>query len=345
MTKLKIAVFGAGLAAAPPFKSLHELDDILEVDWIVLRTTKRFDECKQEFPHAKITTKIEDVVNDGRVDLGLVLTPPNTHLEIAQILASANIHVLLEKPLEVNYIRSEKIVRLFQEKNLELGLMLQHRFRPAAIELKKIIHSKKIGDVLSGHVSVRWWRDNHYYSEPGRGTYDRDGGGVLITQAIHTIDLLIYVLGSPKSVYAQNKTTAVHKIEAEDLSCAIIEFENNVLVSLNATTAAPPGHPESIEISGTQGSISLKGGELTIKNIDGREDKIGINQPYGAGKNPMDFNHGSHKSLIEDFINSIIKKTKPVASGKSALVTHQLIFAMTESAINNKKILLQESPI
>jgi UDP-N-acetyl-2-amino-2-deoxyglucuronate dehydrogenase len=345
MKKIKIAVLGAGLAAAPHFKSLHELKDIVEVDWIVLRTTKRFDECRREFPHAKITTRIEDVVNDGSVDFALVLTPPNTHLEIAQILADANIHVLLEKPLEVNYLRSEKIVQIFQQKNMGLGLILQHRFRPATIELKKIINSKKIGDVLSGHVSVRWWRDNHYYSEPGRGTYDRDGGGVLITQAIHTIDLLIHVLGSPKSVYAQNKTTSVHKIEAEDLSCAIIEFENNVLVSLNATTAAPPGHPESIEISGTQGSITLKGGELTIKNIDGGEEKIGINQPYGAGKNPMDFNHGSHKLLIEDFINSIMNKTKPVACGNSTLATHQLIFAMTESAIHDKKIILSESII
>ena len=188
--RLRLAVIGAGLGSGPHFKSLQDLASEAEVVWVHARDATRL--AATPVPQgAQKTTRLEDILDDASVQAVLVLTPPNTHLALVQRLAQAGKHVLVEKPLEINLARAQALVQVCETHGVRLAVMLQHRLRPAAMRLRALLNAGELGQLVSASASVRWWRPQSYYDEPGRGTLARDGGGVLITQAIHTLDLLL----------------------------------------------------------------------------------------------------------------------------------------------------------
>ena len=178
----------------------------------------------------------------------LILTPPNTHLELVERCAAAGKHILLEKPLEITYARAETLVK--RAAKVTLGVVLQHRFRPAAEKLHELLAAGKLGTLISASASIPNWRPQSYYDQPGRGTRARDGGGVLLTQGIHTLDLLTWFAGEAAEVKSYWTTTPVHRMETEDLACAALRFRNGALGVVHATTTAYPGYPERIELIG-----------------------------------------------------------------------------------------------
>jgi predicted dehydrogenase len=224
-----------------------------------------------------------------------------------------------------------------------LGVVLQHRLRPATQRLKAMLETHALGRLTRAAVDVRWWRPQSYYDTPGRGTLARDGGGVLMTQAIHTLDLFLYCAGPVVEVAANATTSVVHRMECEDVVVAIARTWDDALVSLHATTAAYPGFAESIELSGTLGTARLSGGELFLQWHDGREERFGEPVALGSGANPMAFSHAAHKALIEDFVIAVQNGTTPAASGRSALAVHQLIDALMTSSASRGFVSLQPS--
>lgn len=330
--KIKAALVGVGLASAPHLKSLCELSELCQVKWVAARSEKRLDSVRKMLPDARFTTDLDQVLADPELDCVLLLTPPNTHLELGAKFAAAGKHVLVEKPLDISLPRSIELVEVCKANKVKLAVMLQHRCRESVVHLKSLIDQQELGELLSCAVTVRWWRDNTYYAEPGRGSYARDGGGVLMTQAIHTLDLLLFLVGQPSEIFSYMTTTKAHRIEAEDLATATLRFENKMLGTVHVTTAAPPGFPETIEISGIKGSVVLRAGELMVSHVDGREKVFGQSQSYGAGKDPMAFDHLSHKKVIEGFFKSILENTDNFVSGESALAVHRLISRMNDSA-------------
>ena len=190
------------------------------------------------------------ILNDKSVGAVMVLTPPNTHLEIVRQCAAAGKHVLLEKPLEVSTARAVELVDACRRAGVTLGIVLQHRFRPAGMKLASMVQNGEIGTIVGCSTVIRVWRPQKYYDEPGRGTKARDGGGVLVTQGIHTLDLMLSLAGPIAEVRGFSTTTAVHRMETEDMACAAVRYANGAYGTIDATTAAYPGFPERIEIIG-----------------------------------------------------------------------------------------------
>ena len=329
--RLGVAVIGAGLGSAPHFSSLADLSDQAQVLWVCTRNSARLTQVPLP-AGAQKTTCLDDVLHDPRVRAVLVLTPPNTHLDIVQQLAMAGKHVLVEKPLDISLLRATALVQVCEAHGVRLAVMLQHRLREAAVALHTLLAAGELGQIVSATAAVRWWRAQSYYDEPGRGTLARDGGGVLMTQAIHTLDLLIHLIGVPMCVTGLATTSPAHQLECEDTAAALLHYASGAVAVLQATTAAYPGFPERIELNGTRGSATLEAGELHVHYTDGRACVAGARQAMGAGANPMAFDHGAHRAVLQDFIRAVQTGQDPTVGGRSALAVQAVIEAVMQSA-------------
>jgi predicted dehydrogenase len=326
-----MAVLGAGLGSAPHFQSLQDLAGEAELVYVYGRSAERLAGVKIP-AGAKKTTRLEDILEDAGVQAVLVLTPPGTHLDLVQRAARAGKHVLVEKPLEIDLNRANALVEACEEAGVILAVMLQHRLREAAVALRALIAAGELGQLVSASAAVRWWRPQSYYDEPGRGTLARDGGGVLITQAIHTLDLLLSFTGMPARVTGIAGTSPVHRMEGEDTAAALLHYDSGAVAAVQATTAAYPGFPERIELNFTRGTATLEGGEMRAAFQDGRTVGAGMQQGSGGGADPMAFDHAAHRTVLQDFIRAVQNGSAPAVTGRSALDVQQVIEAVMASS-------------
>ncbi|MHA6686237.1 Gfo/Idh/MocA family protein [Mesorhizobium sp. A556] len=324
MSRLRVAMIGLGPAALPHAKSLVDLADIIELKWAASRSQATADAFAGQFPFP-VTTDIAAAIADPEVQAVLVLTPANAHLAVAEAALAAGKHVLVEKPLETTLARAENLVALGRKTGLLLGVVLQHRFRPASLRLREILAAGAIGTVEAASLRVPWWRPQAYYDAAGRGSFARDGGGVLLSQAIHVIDLFRSLLGEVDVLASQVRTTSLHKMEAEDHVTALMRLDNGAPASLLATTAAYPGSPETMEIIGSLGTATLTGGALHVAWLDGREERVEAEGKTGSGAAIMDFPHDAHRALIADFADAVAQGRDPAVTGEEALATQRLI--------------------
>lgn len=322
--KIGIAIVGLGTASGPHARSLVELEDEADVRWAMSPSKARTDAFARAFPFPT-ANDLDVVLADRAVEAVVVLTPPGTHGEIAGRCFAAGKHVLVEKPLELTATRGEALVAAARASGKRLGVVLQHRFRPGSLRLKEILESGRLGAIEAASMTVPWWRPQSYYDEPGRGTMARDGGGVLLTQAIHTLDLFRSLVGSVEVVAADVRTTGLHRMEAEDLACALIRLGNGAPGTITATTAFMPGYPERIEIVGRDGSASLVGGRLRVDYADGSTEAVQAEGETGSGANVMNFPIDAHRALIRDFLDACRENRDPAVTGEEALATQVLI--------------------
>jgi predicted dehydrogenase len=265
-------------------------------------------------------------------DLVLVLTPPGAHLDGVQAAVAAKRHVLVEKPLELTLARAERLVQAAQEAGVTLGVVFQHRFRPASLRLKQAIASGELGELLSCSASIRWWRDAAYFRQPGRGMRARDGGGVLLTQAIHTLDLLLHLAGPVAQLAAFARTSPLRAIDTEDIASIALRFANGALGVVDATTVAEPGFPERVEIAGTGGSAVLAAERLEL-HVKGRPvEVLDRGAAGGGGADPMAFDHGPHRAMLAEMLDAIEAGRAPMNAGASGLAVQRLIEAALRSA-------------
>lgn len=332
MPKIRLGIVGLGMAVAPHAKSLHDLAERVEVAGAFSPSVARRDAFRLDtgFP---VSASLEAIMDDPSISAVMLLTPPNTHLDLVRRAARAGKHILLEKPLEISIERSRTLVEEAEEAKVTLAIVLQHRFRPVSLALADVMHAGRLGTLVSASAKLSNWRPQSYYDQPGRGTKERDGGGVLLTQGIHTLDLLLSLVGLPAEVMAYCATSKIHKMETEDLAMGALRFANGAIGTISATTCAYPGFPDSIELIGTEGTARLDGGHLTVALQDGTRmalddaDKVG-----GAGADPMAFSHQHHRAVLQDFLDAIEKNRAPRISGREALKAHRLIEAILESA-------------
>jgi UDP-N-acetyl-2-amino-2-deoxyglucuronate dehydrogenase len=329
--RLKIAAIGAGLGSAPHFRSLIDLADDVELAWVLGRSLERLSAVNLP-SGARATTRAEDVFDDPGVAAVLILTPPDTHLHFTRLAARARKHVLVEKPLELNLALATELVQTCEETGVLLAVMLQHRLREGALALAELQRTGALGDIVSAAAHIRWWRPQSYYDVPGRGTLARDGGGVLLTQAIHTLDLLLSFTGLPEHVNAAARTSSLHQMECEDIANALLHFPSGAIAVVQATTAAFPGYAERIELNGTRGTATLEAGELTVHLLNGETVSLGGGQGSGGGADPMAFDHAAHRAVLSDFLDAVRSGRAPAVGGRSALDVMRLIEAMLASA-------------
>jgi len=325
-------VIGLGAAATPHLRALRELADRVEIAAAWSRSAARRTAAAEAFPGLPVTADLDAAIADPAIDLALLLTPPDAREALVGRLAAAGKHVLCEKPIERTATAAERIVRACEAAGVRLAVMFQMRQREPARRLKALLDAGALGRIGFVEVRVPWWRPQSYYDEPGRGTLARDGGGVLITQAIHTLDLLIHLAGPVREVAAVAATTSLHRMETEDFVAGGFILESGVPGSLFATTAAFPGGPEQITIVGSEASARLEGGTLLLRRPDGGEERFGEAIGTGGGAAFMDFPHDAHRAVIADFLDAVEEGREPSSSGRSALAVHRLIDALLSSA-------------
>ena len=327
----RCAIIGLGMAVTPHAKSLLDLRDRVEVAGAYSPTASRRDAFAAKFG-LPVTGDLDAIVDDPSVDYAVLLTPPNARADLVRRLAAAGKHLLMEKPVERTTRSAEDIVATAERAGVTMGIVLQHRFRPVAERLAERFASGALGTLAAASITVPWWREQGYYDEPGRGTYARDGGGVLISQAIHTLDLALSLTGPAAEVIAVGGTTPLHRMEAEDFVAAGIRFASGAFGSLMATTAFYPGAPERIELACGHAGAVLGPGGVSIHYHDGREEGFGESQGSGSGADPMDFPHDAHRALHADFIDALENRRAPRVSGRGALGVHRFIDALVAAA-------------
>jgi UDP-N-acetyl-2-amino-2-deoxyglucuronate dehydrogenase len=325
---IRVGIVGLGMAVTPHAKSLLDLKDRVQVACAFSPSAERRRKFAERFAFSQCD-RLETILEDRSVGAVLVLTPPNTHLEIVERCAAAGKHVLLEKPLEVSTERAEQLVK--KSSHVKLGVVLQHRFRPAAEKLRERLND--LGQLVSASAAIPNWRPQSYYDQPGRGTRWRDGGGVLLTQAIHTLDLFLSFVGEPLEVKSFVTTTPVHRMETEDLAVAAVRFRNGAIGTVHATTTAYPGFPERIELIGTRGIAMLEGTSLRMQFSDGNSfDMKTESGAGGTGADPMAFPHDWHRGVLADFLDAIERNHEPRVSGAEALKVHRFIDRILQSS-------------
>ncbi|GAB4529830.1 MAG: Gfo/Idh/MocA family oxidoreductase [Roseibium sp.] len=333
-----LAIIGLGMAAKPHALALQELGDRIDVRGVYARSGAARQAFAQTygFPEA---TDIETLASDPEVDALLLLTPPNVREELVSRFAGAGKHILCEKPLERTVEVAEAIVRICEAADVRLGVVFQHRFRAASEELGRLIAGGDLGPVRLVRAEIPWWRDQAYYDEPGRGSYARDGGGVLISQAIHTLDLMLSLIPPVISVQALCATTALHRMEAEDVCAGAFAFDGG-FGSLFASTACFPGRAESLTLECERASVLLTSGVLTVSWRDGRQERFGEDAATGGGSDPMAFPFAWHKALIADFAAAIASGREPRVTGRQALAAQHLIAALERSSREGRRVAL-----
>ena len=322
----RVGIVGLGMAVTPHAKSLLDLKLRVEVAHAFSPTAER----RRKFGALygfKVCDSLDSILNDRSVDAVLIFTPPNTHLELVEKFAVAGKHILLEKPVETTTERAERLVKAARK--VKLGIVLQHRFRPGAEKLRQML--PELGQLVSASAAIPNWRPQSYYDQPGRGTKARDGGGVLLTQGIHTLDLFLSLVGDYSKVVSFARTTPVHRMETEDLVAAAVEFKNGAIGTVHATTTAYPGFPERIELIGTKGTAVLEGPSLKIQLTDGRKVEVTA-EGGGTGADPMAFPHDWHRAVLTDFFDAIENDRQPRVSGDEALKVHRFIDRLLGSA-------------
>jgi UDP-N-acetyl-2-amino-2-deoxyglucuronate dehydrogenase len=342
MSRRRVAIIGLGMAVAPHARSLLDLRDRVEIAAAFSRSPERTAAFAKEFA-VPTTNDLDAIVADKSISAVLILTPPWTHLDLVRRFAASGKHILLEKPVEATTARAVELVECYRRAGITLAMMLQHRFRPASRVLADLCAAGGIGHLVAASVSIRWWRPQSYYDEPGRGTLARDGGGVLLTQAIHTLDLFLSLVGAVSEVAAFAGTTTLHRMETEDIVGAGLRFANGAIGTLDATTASYPGFPERIEIVGSKATAVLTGGALEIFYQDGRREQIAGSEATGGGADPMAFSHTAHRALIEDFLEAIAAAREPLSSGASGLAVHHLIDALLAAAREGRIVAVSDA--
>jgi UDP-N-acetyl-2-amino-2-deoxyglucuronate dehydrogenase len=325
---IRVGIVGLGMAVTPHAKSLLDLKDRVQVAYAFSPSAERRRKFAERFAFPQCD-RLEAILEDRSVGAVLILTPPNTHLEIVGRCAAAGKHVLVEKPLEISTTKAEQLVK--NTSHVKLGVVLQHRFLPAAEKLRERLND--LGKLVSASSAIPNWRPQSYYDQPGRGTRWRDGGGVLLTQAIHTLDLFLSFAGEPLEVKSLVTTTSIHRMETEDLAVAAVRFKSGAIGTVHATTTAYPGFPERIELIGTRGTALLEGTSLKVQIQD--QPAFSFSSESGAGgtgADPMAFPHDWHRGVLADFLDAIDKNRNPRVSGAEALKVHRFIDRILQSA-------------
>ena len=338
MTRTRIAIVGLGMAVTPHARGLMDLAQTVDVAHAYSPSEARRRAFGEKFPFP-LCDSLDTILADDSVEAIAVLSPANTHRDIAIRCAQAGKHVLMEKPLDITTARAEELVAACHEAGVKLGVVLQHRFRPAGTKLADLLRAGELGAIVGCSAVIRLWRPQSYYDEPGRGSFARDGGGVLISQAIHTLDLMLSLAGPIDQVAGFTATTPVHSMETEDMVCAAVRFANGAIGTIDATTAAYPGFPEEIILTCQKGTARLAGTELLVQWHDGRRFAIEADRSAGGtGADPMAFPHDYHRAVMADFVQAIRTDREPSITGAEALKVHRLIDALIETGRTGKPV-------
>ncbi|MDA3853811.1 MAG: Gfo/Idh/MocA family oxidoreductase [Bacteroidales bacterium] len=331
-TPLRFGIIGTGAIARVHAQCLKQLSNAKLVA-MSSSSAERAKAAEKTFK-VPVYAHYHELIQHSGIDAVVICTQSGAHLEPSLEAAKAGKHVLCEKPLEISLARADEMIASCHKGHVKLSCVFQNRFSPDYSEAKDAVQKGWLGKLLMGNASIHWYRSPAYYADsPWRGTLGGDGGAALINQGIHTIDLLLDLMGDAKSVFGKTKTN-VHHIEGEDTASALVSFKNGALGTITAGTSLYPGYAERLEIFGEKGSLLLEAGKITAWNIQGHhrtKSQYKELKPSGAS-DPMAIGNTLHQKQLEDFISSIQHDTKPIIDGKEGRKALALITGIYESA-------------
>ena len=270
------------------------------------------------------------------MDLVAIGSPSGLHAAQGIAAAQRGLHVLTEKPIDISTARADELIAATDRAGVKLGVMFQDRVKPAIRELREWIRTGVVGRPLLADARVKWYRPPDYYSgSRWRGTIALDGGGALINQAVHTVDLLLWLLGDVVRVQSRT-STALHAIEAEDTAIAVLEFAGGALGVIQATTAAYPGYPRRVEITGTKGTVILEQDRILaadLRHPQSASRATALDENPSASS-PLVSDVRGHQALFEDFLQAIERNTTPVCDGREGRRSIALVEAIYTAARN-----------
>ncbi len=292
---------------------------------------------------------LDEMLADPAVDIVSVATPSGAHMEPAVAAARAGKHVIIEKPLEITLKRCDRIIRECEKAGVKLSAIFPSRFHDSSIKMRKAVDDGRFGRLTLGDAYVKWFRTQAYYdSGAWRGTWKLDGGGALMNQAIHTVDLLTWLMGPVEEIQAQTATLAHKRIEVEDVATATLKFANGALGVIEASTAAYPGYLKRIELHGSEGTAVLE--EEDIKTWDfakkSRADAAILKamqtskSTAGGAADPSAIGYHGHTMQFRDFLKAIKSDGTPAVDGHEGRRAVEIILAIYKSAMSGKLVKL-----
>ncbi len=288
----------------------------------------------------------------GDISLVVICTPSGLHVALAEEALAAGSNVLIEKPLDVVLERARRILELAEEaagRGLIVSVVSQHRFDPASVVVRDAVESGQFGRLTSGIASIAWWRDQRYYdSAAWRGTWELDGGGAAMNQGVHTIDLLLWILGRPIDVSARTATLAHERIEVEDTLVATVTFQSGALALIHATTAAYPNVGTRLQVHGSLGSAVIEDDQLLFFHASAREQEgnqaaalVAADQLRGNPRDPDSFVIG-HLRQYEDVVDAIRSGRQPGVRVADAVLALAVIRGLYLSATLGRTVTIAE---
>ncbi|MBA3440568.1 MAG: Gfo/Idh/MocA family oxidoreductase [Pyrinomonadaceae bacterium] len=273
-------------------------------------------------------------------------SPSGLHAEQGCQAAQHGLHVLVEKPIDVTTERADRLIAECDKAGVKLGVFFQDRVAPDICTLKGLVDDGRLGKLFLASAHVKWYRPPEYYSQSRwRGTWALDGGGALMNQGVHTVDLLLWLIGDAARVYAK-AVTALHNIEVEDTAVAVIEFANGAIATLEAATSVYPGYPRRLELTGSEGTIILEHNRIVSLNLRGDTgDVVGTGGEDGnaSQSSPVVSDVSGHRKIFEDFLHAIKTNGQPRCDGREARRSVELIQAIYESSRMERAVTLNPS--
>ncbi len=349
--KLRFAIIGCGVIGRFHAEAITSLPDaqLVAVADVVPELAQKLAEAFHVTPYSDF----QEMLAREHLDVVDICTPSGQHGEQACQVMRGGVHVIVEKPMEINHAAIDEMLRVQQETGVKLAVISQHRFDPDTGQVHDLIKEQAFGRLVLGNALVPWWRSQAYYdSGAWRGTWELDGGGVLMNQSIHSIDLLQWLMGPVKSVFAYTDTL-VHRMETEDVAVAVLRFASGALGTIAATTGGYPGTGTRIEIYGDKGSAVIEDDRLSYLHL-AQDDQEEVGS-YGAtseqrvpsapaalsaAQNPTALSIRSHALQIEDMIRAIRENGTPLVDGYAARHPVEIILGIYESARTHKEVTL-----
>ena len=327
-------IVGCGVIAPFHARALAELPNARLVA-VADAVPERAEDLASQFGTEHL--EIDALLASPEVDIVCVCVPSGQHAAIGVRAAAAGKHVVTEKPIEVTLESADRLIAACRDNGVVLSVISQHRWDPGVLALKDLVASGRLGRLLLGDAIVKWYRTQEYYdSGSWRGTRSLDGGGALMNQGVHYVDLLQWVMGPVESVFARTGTLGHERIEVEDVAAAVLQFVSGALGVLECSTAVYPGFSERLEVTGTGGTAIVEAGEMTVREL--KEEK-GETSAYGgqaiagrAASNPAAISYYGHREQLRDVLNAMEHGRPPAIGGEEARKPLEIILAVYESA-------------
>ncbi|MBN2853085.1 MAG: Gfo/Idh/MocA family oxidoreductase [Clostridia bacterium] len=339
MKKVNFGIIGCGLI------SNNHADAIRQIDNAVLYGCTDVNEKSllsfSDKYGIKAYQSVEDMLNDDNIDVVSVCTPSGLHARFAVMAANHGKHVVVEKPMALTVEQCNEIIKASEENHIKVEVICQNRFLNTFRQVKKIIEDGKLGKIVSADIYMKFYRSPEYYASSNwKGTWKMDGGGALMNQGIHGIDIMLFMLGDVKSVFGHARTLS-RDIEVEDTASAVVEYENGALGIIQGTTSVAPGYPRRVEINGDQGSLTMIEGDITVWDVKGVEKPVNQSESAKSFRDPMNFSIEGHILQLTDMVEVILNDREPFVNQYEGKRAVELITAIYQSSKERKLIELK----